>query len=152
MKIKKNLSLFISLLTFSLLTFSSSCSERNETVNCFPNSVIDVSTNLNLQPYINDLQQKGWCEINEQQCGTRGLILVKNGNNNPYVFDKNAPHICPDENTTLEVRDNTYIYCPKDGATWILRDGTPSAIANIPPKRYYVSFYNSATGQISITN
>lgn len=153
MKLKKNISIFTLILTFSLLSFNSSCSERNETVSCFPNSIISVDTNLNLQPYINDLQQKGWCYINEQQCGTRGLILIKNptGTGNPYVYDRNAPHICPDSDTTLEVKDNTYIICPKDGATWF-PNGTPSTISNVPPKRYYVSYYNASTGQISITN
>lgn len=151
MKIKKIIPIFTLLLTFSLLTYNTSCSNRNETVSCFPDSIISVETNLNLQPYITELQQKGWCYINEQQCGTRGLILVKNLNGQIYVFDRNAPHLCPDGNTTLEVKDNTYIICPKDGATWILRDGTPSTVANVPPKRY-TSNYNNSTGQISIYN
>ncbi|WP_051878947.1 hypothetical protein [Chryseobacterium sp. FH1] len=153
MKLKKNISIFTLILTFSLLTFNSSCSERNETVSCFPNTLVSVSTNLNLQPYINNLQQKGWTYIDEQQAGTRGLILVKNLNGQIYVFDRNAPHICPSSDTTLDVVNNQKIVCPKDGAEWIMSSGQPinDQTKGVAPKRYMFD-YNPSTGQISIYN
>jgi len=102
--------------------------------------------------YYSKLQQDGWCYINEQQCGTRGLILVKSLNGQIYVFDRNSPQLCPSQDTTLEVIENTYIYCPKDEAKWMM-NGSPvnDQTKGISPKRYFVN-YNDSTGQISISN
>ena len=148
MKIFSALKAFFILLVFSLLSLVISCESRADTVSCFPSQIINVQLNLNLPAYANDLNTKGWIYINEQQSGTRGLILVKTGTGFK-VYDRNAPHLCPDANTTLEVQNNIKIVCPKDGAEWILQDGTPIKGSGLPPKSYDYS-YNAATGIISI--
>ena len=148
MKIFSVLKAFFILLVFSLLSLVISCESRAETVSCFPSQIINVQLNLNLPAYAIDLNTKGWIYINEQQSGTRGLILVKTGTGFK-VYDRNAPHLCPDTNTTLEVKDDIKIVCPKDGAEWILQDGTPIKGSGLPPKSYDYS-YNAATGIISI--
>ena len=148
MKIFSALKTFFILLIFSLLSLVISCESRAETVSCFPSQIINVQLNLNLPAYANDLNTKGWIYINEQQSGTRGLILVKTGTSFK-VYDRNAPHLCPDTNTTLEVQNNIKIVCPKDGAEWILQDGTPIKGSGLSPKFYEYS-YNTATGIISI--
>ena len=146
MKIFSVLKAFFILLVFSLLSLVISCESRAETVSCFPSQIINVQLNLNLPAYAIDLNTKGWIYINEQQSGTRGLILVKTGTGFK-VYDRNAPHLCPDANTTLEVQNNIKIVCPKDGAEWILQDGTPIKGSGLPPKLYEYS-YNAATGII----
>ena len=148
MKIFSVLKAFFILLVFSLLSLVISCESRADTVNCFPSQIINVQLNLNLPAYAIDLNTKGWIYINEQQSGTRGLILVKTGTGFK-VYDRNAPHLCPDANTTLIVQDRIKIVCPKDGAEWILQDGTPIKGSGLPPKSYDYS-YNAATGIISI--
>ena len=148
MKIFSALKTFFILLIFSLLSLVISCESRADTVSCFPSQIINVQLNLNLPVYANDLNTKGWIYINEQQSGTRGLILVKTGTGFK-VYDRNAPHLCPDANTTLEVQNNIKIVCPKDSAEWILQDGTPIKGSGLPPKSYDYS-YNAATGIISI--
>ena len=148
MKIFSVLKAFFILLVFSLLSLVISCESRADTVNCFPSQIINVQLNLNLPAYAIDLNTKGWIYINEQQSGTRGLILVKTGTSFK-VYDRNAPHLCPDTNTTLEVQDNIKIVCPKDGAEWILQDGTPIKGSGLPPKSYDYS-YNAATGELLI--
>ena len=148
MKIFSALKTFFILLIFSLLSLVISCESRAETVSCFPSQIINVQLNLNLPAYAIDLNTKGWIYINEQQSGTRGLILVKTGTGFK-VYDRNAPHLCPDTNTTLEVQNNIKIICPKDGAEWILQDGTPIKGSGLPPKSYDYS-YNAATGDLLI--
>ena len=148
MKIFSVLKAFFILLVFSLLSLVISCESRAETVSCFPSQIINVQLNLNLPAYANDLNTKGWIYINEQQSGTRGLILVKTGTGFK-VYDRNTPHLCPDANTTLEVQNNIKIVCPKDGAEWILQDGTPIKGTGLPPKSYDYS-YNAATGDLLI--
>jgi hypothetical protein len=148
MKIFSVLKAFFILLVFSLLSLVISCESRAETVSCFPSQIINVQLNLNLPAYAIDLNTKGWIYINEQQSGTRGLILVKTGTGFK-VYDRNAPHLCPDTNTTLEVQNNIKIICPKDGAEWILQDGTPIKGSGLPPKSYDYS-YNAATGDLLI--
>ena len=148
MKIFSVLKAFFLLLVFSLLSLVISCESRAETVSCFPSQIINVQLNLNLPAYAIDLNTKGWIYINEQQSGTRGLILVKTGTGFK-IYDRNAPHLCPDANTTLEVKDNIKIVCPKDSAEWILQDGTPIKGSGLPPKSYDYS-YNAATGDLLI--
>ena len=148
MKIFSVLKAFFILLVFSLLSLVISCESRAETVSCFPSQIINVQLNLNLPAYAIDLNTNGWIYINEQQSGTRGLILVKTGTGFT-VYDRNAPHLCPDANTTLIVQDRIKIVCPKDGAEWILQDGTPIKGSGLPPKSYDYS-YNDAKVIISI--
>lgn len=150
MKTKKNASLFILLLTFSLLTLSNACSERNETVNCFPNALVSVQLNLNLPSYYKLQNIGSWVYVNEVGSGTRGLIVVR-VTNGFKVYDRNAPHLCPDNETTLEVRNETTIHCPKDDAEWILITGQPTSVAKIAPKTYPYS-YDPNTNILSIYN
>ncbi|RQO33168.1 hypothetical protein DBR39_23540 [Chryseobacterium sp. KBW03] len=133
------LSIF-SLLIFSNLTINS-CGSREDTVSCFPNTPINVSLNLNLPAYYALNNINGWIYVNEQQSGTRGLIIVRTANGFK-VYDRNAPHICPDNNTTLEVKDNIAILCPQDNTRWILSTGQPESGAktSLPPKTYPYSY------------
>lgn len=139
---------FFILLTFSLLNLNS-CNTQ-DTVSCFPNAPVNVSINLNLPAYNNLNQPGGWIYLNlEGSTGTRGLIVVRRSDTQFMAYDRNAPHICPDNNTTLEVKNGTSIICPKDNAEWLLLTGDPTAVANIPPKTYAYN-YNPATKDLNI--
>ncbi|KPH11214.1 hypothetical protein [Chryseobacterium sp. ERMR1:04] len=141
------LSIF-TLLIFSNLTINS-CGSREDTVSCFPNAPISVILNLNLAAYYDLNNSGGWKYIDEQSSGTRGLIVVRGAGNIFKIYDRNAPHICPDSNTTLEVKDGITIVCPKDNAKWILFTGQPTAVANVPPKTYLYN-YDSASNVLNI--
>lgn len=147
MKIKKGLKLFYLILGLGVVSVIQTCGSREDTISCFPEQRISVQTNLNFANYRSNIERDGWTYINEHGAGTRGIILVKLGNRF-FAFDRNAPHICPDVNTTLEVEDDIKIVCPKDGAEWLI-DGTPSKISNLPPKKYNVN-YNPLTKDIQI--
>lgn len=125
--------------SINLLIFSSlvvfSCRTTEDTVNCFPSSPINVTLNLNLPAYQNLWVTGGWIYVDEQQSGTRGLIIVRTSTGFK-IYDRNAPHICPENNTTLNVENNIKIICPKDGAEWILLTGEPIAVAQTAPKTY----------------
>ena len=139
---------FLTILIFSALTINS-CGSNNDTASCFPSSPISVTINLNNAAYY-DLNYSGnWIYLNEQQCGTRGLIVVNTGSGFK-VFDRNAPHLCPDTNTTLEVKDNIAIICPKDNMKWML-NGTPESggTTSLPPKTYPYN-YDASTKTLSI--
>lgn len=149
---KKFSSVFVLFLIISSLTVVNSCSERNETVSCFPNSVISVQLDLRLPLYYKLQTVGAWEYINIDGSGTRGLIVVRT-TTGFKVYDRNAPHICPDTNTTLEVKNDTSVYCPKDGSQWILITGQPTdnSVAKIAPKTYAYSF-NSAANILDIYN
>ena len=119
-------------------------------MNCFPDLPVNVILNLNLPAYYNLQNVNGWIYVNQQESGTRGLIVVRT-TNGFKVYDRNAPHICPDSNTTLSVENNIKMVCPKDGAEWILLTGEPIKIASIAPKTYRYNF-DSATGILTIFN
>ncbi|GGG66832.1 hypothetical protein [Epilithonimonas arachidiradicis] len=152
MKTKKIASLFALFLIISVLSINNSCSERNETVSCFPNSTIAVQLNLTLPLYYKLQTVGSWVYVNEVGAGTRGLIAVRT-TSGFKVYDRNAPHICPDTDTTLEVKNDTSIYCPKDGSQWILITGQPTdnSVAKIAPKTYGYSF-DANTNILSIYN
>ena len=138
MKRKISILLFPILLIFSSLNLHS-CNSREETVSCFPNVPINVVLNLNLPAYYDLQNTNGYIYVNEQQCGTRGLIVVKT-TNGFKVYDRNAPHICPDINTTLVVENNIKIVCQKDNESWILITGEPKKKKKIAPKTYRYNF------------
>ena len=135
MKRRINASLLVLALIISTLFISNSCSSRDETVSCFPDVNINVVLNLNLPAYQNLQTVGGWIYVDEQSSGTRGLIVVRT-TNGFKIYDRNAPHICPDGNTTLMVENNIKIMCPKDGAEWILLTGEPIKISQLAPKTY----------------
>ncbi|MDN3607360.1 hypothetical protein [Kaistella yonginensis] len=138
---------FTIILLFSVLN-SSSCSSREETVSCFPSAPINLVLNLNLPAYFTLQNVGGWMYINEQQSGTRGLIIART-TNGFKVYDRNAPHICPDSDTTLSVENDIKIICPKDGAEWITITGEPTKIAQVSPKTYLYS-YDTNTKILSV--
>ncbi|MGS0747791.1 hypothetical protein [Halpernia sp. GG3] len=150
MKTKTSLVLILITLIFSALLITNSCGNRQDTVSCFPNSPISVNLNLSLPAYQNLQNVGGYIYVNEQSSGTRGLIVVRT-TNSFKVYDRNAPHICPGSNTTLEVKDNIKVICPSDGAEWILITGEPINISKVPPKTYPVN-YDSSTNILSIFN
>lgn len=137
---KRRISILLSsiLLIFSTLNLNS-CGNREETVSCFPNIPINVTLNLNLPAYFDLQNVNGWIYVNQQESGTRGLIVVRT-TTGFKVYDRNAPHICPDNNTTLNVEGNIKIVCPKDNAEWILITGEPIKVSQIAPKTYRYSF------------
>lgn len=143
--------------TFIFLIFSililNNCSDRADTVSCFPRVQISVQINTTLPLYQKLQYDGGWVYVDEVGAGTRGLIIIRTSNGFK-IYDRNAPHICPDVNTTLEVKNETKIYCPKDGAEWILLTGQPlevngKYITNVPPKTYPYA-YDTSSGVISI--
>lgn len=129
------------ILIASTLIISKSCSSRDDTVNCFPEVNINVVLNLNLPAYQNLQNAGGWIYVDEQSSGTRGLIVVR-ATTGFKIYDRNPPHICPDNNTTLVVENNVKIICPKDGAEWILISGDPTKISPLPPKTYSYTINN----------
>lgn len=144
------LSIFILLISSNLSI--NSCGSREDTVNCFPSNPINVTLNLNLPAYSALNYDDGWIYVNEQQSGTRGLIIVRVGNSFK-IYDRNAPHLCPDDHTTLEVtKDNLAILCPKDGTKWILRTGMPQegAKTGLPPKTYTTYNYDSVSKTLNV--
>ena len=138
MKRKFSLTLFAFILIFSALNITA-CKEREETVNCFPRVPINVTLNLSLPAYFNLQSVGGWIYVNQQESGTRGLIIVKTSTGF-NVYDRNAPHICPGNDTTLNVENNIKIVCPADGAEWILLTGQPTKISPIATKTYRYNF------------
>lgn len=130
-------SLIISLfLIFSFLV--NACAERDGTINCFPHQIINAQILLNGYPKL--LTQQWDYTKGEIGTGNRGLIIFFNGSSYT-IYDRNTPHLCPDTNTTLEVIKDSdgflKIYCPKDGAKWLLQNGQPNNTqASGIPKRY----------------
>lgn len=130
-----------------ILIFSSlSCADRDGTVSCFPRQIIDFEVNLNGSTYYQLNNPEGYVYTKgEYGTGTRGLIIFNSNSGNGFLaYDRNAPHLCPDgEETTLEVIKDTdgflKIYCPKDGAKWLLQNGQPLEKASVPAKQYRVS-------------
>ena len=135
MKRKINAPILVLTLIISTLFITNSCSSRDETVSCFPDVNINVVLNLNLPAYQNLQTVGGWIYVDEQSSGTRGLIVVRT-TNGFKIYDRNAPHICPDGSTTLIVENSIKIVCPKDGAEWILLTGEPIKISQLAPKTY----------------
>ena len=137
-------------LIFNTLHIFKSCGTENDTVSCFPDSVISLRININLPAYTDLQYVGGWIYVDQQSSGTRGLIVVRTASGFK-VYDRNAPHICPDTDTTLEVVDNIKIVCPADNAQWILLTGQPASVASIAPKTYSYS-YDSSSGNLTIYN
>ncbi|ADX68212.1 hypothetical protein [Weeksella virosa] len=121
--------------TFFVSSIFSSC-ESDTHNDCVPRVNVSLTLNTNLPEY-SVLNSPGrWIYVGGEGAGTRGLIIVSIGNDRYKAWDRNAPHLCPDVNTTLEVVDGIKIVCPKDGAEWNINTGQPIKIANRPPMEY----------------
>ena len=138
------------LLAFSALKTLNSCSNREETTSCFPNQFISVQLNLSLPSYYPLNNIGGWIYVSEQQSGTRGLIVYRT-NDGFKIYDRNAPHICPSTDTTLEVENGSLKKKKKDNAKWFLNSGAPASISPYPLKQYFYN-YNSSTNILNIYN
>lgn len=139
------------LLIFSILKILNSCGNREETTSCFPNQLISVQINISHPAYYQLQNVGGWVYISEQQSGTRGLIIYRASATSFKIYDRNAPHICPDTNTTLEVEGGTLVICKKDNAKWFLMSGAPAEVSPYALKQYYYSF-NSSSNILNIYN
>ncbi len=123
------------LLMVGMLSFTTACSENDGQRSCNPEYSISASINVNL-PLYSDLENVGWTYVGGQGTGTRGIIVVKTSSGGYKAYDRNAPHLCPSTHSTLEVVDDIKLYCPEDGAEWILLTGEPIKIANRSPRVY----------------
>jgi nitrite reductase/ring-hydroxylating ferredoxin subunit len=129
--------LILHVLLISQLFLFIECENGNKTISCFPNSSISYSADLNLPQFQKLASIGGYASIEAGPLtGTNGLILVRIGTNQFKAYDRNPPHICPGSNTRLEVKDDIYLYCPEDGAKWILTTGQPLEIADRSAKEY----------------
>jgi len=116
-----------SIWVFVLMVFTlvfTGCREDDGQKSCNPEYVVAASININL-PLYSELETRGWTYVNGEGTGTKGIIVVKLTNGAYKAYDRNAPHICPTPNSRLEVIDDTKMYCPQDGAEWILLTGGP---------------------------
>lgn len=127
-----------------------SCQNREHLVDCFPLSFIHVDIHLDLPIYHKIRNIGGWMNITQSESGTQGLIVVRTSSGF-LAFDRNAPHICPSDNTILQVKNNIKIVCPADGAEWMLLTGEPIKGTNRPLKQYPTQL-NSSGNILSIYN
>ncbi len=116
------------------LVFTASCSDDDGQKNCNPEYLISASINVIL-PLYSELETRGWTYVGGEGTGTRGIIVVKT-TSGYKAYDRNAPHICPTTNSTLEVLDDIKLYCAEDGAEWILLTGQPIHTADRAPRVY----------------
>ena len=132
---KKYIRFAVLTLTVVLTSVFISC--ENDTENsCVPHTIISRTLNLNLPLYSPLLNPGGWVYVDGEGAGTRGLVVMNAGNNRFMAYDRNAPHMCPRENSTLEVVHDIKLYCPQDGAEWNLYTGEPIKISSKPPTIY----------------
>jgi hypothetical protein len=154
---KKFASVFALFLIISILSINNSCSERNETVSCFPNSIISVTINLNSAHYFKLQNVGGWVyTLGEVGTGTNGLIIYR-ATSGFMIYDRNAPHLCPDQEKTILEVDNggTFVSCPKDRAKWALFNGQRQQGEVVPSadlKTYRNYYFNPSTNTLLIYN
>ena len=117
-----------------VIGFTISCNDDDGQKSCNPEYAISASINVIL-PLYSELETRGWTYVGGEGTGTRGLIVVKT-TSGYKAYDRNAPHICPTANSTLEVIDDIKLYCEEDGAEWILLTGEPILIADRAPRVY----------------
>ncbi|MGB6082767.1 MAG: hypothetical protein WBF63_00975 [Moheibacter sp.] len=131
LNILRGFGIFVLLFSFSFLM---SCDSDDGQKSCNPEYMISASINVNL-PLYNEVETRGWTYVGGEGTGTRGLILIKT-TSGYKAYDRNAPHICPTPDSTLEVVDDIKLYCPQDGAEWIMLTGEPILIADRAPRVY----------------
>lgn len=117
-----------------MIPIANACSDDDGQKSCNPEYNISASININL-PLYSQLETRGWTYVDGAGTGTKGVIVVK-VINGYKAYDRNAPHICPGPDTRLEVVDDIKLYCPQDGAEWILLTGEPLTIADRAPRTY----------------
>ena len=100
------------------MLFIASCSSDEGTVSCVPIGNVNRVINLNLPLYSNLNNPGAWIYVEGVNAGTRGLIVVNVGAGFK-VYDRNAPHICPTNKSTIYVQDDIKMVCEEDGAEWI---------------------------------
>ncbi|HJD86538.1 hypothetical protein NZD85_06240 [Empedobacter stercoris] len=133
----------------ALLLIFQSCNTDDGTVSCVPLTTVNVAINTTLPLYANLNNPGGWVYVNGTMAGTRGIIVVRTASGYK-AYDRNAPHICPTEKSTLYVEEDIKIVCKEDGAEWMLLTGQPTKVANRAPRTYQV--YATQNGVITITN
>jgi nitrite reductase/ring-hydroxylating ferredoxin subunit len=133
----------------TLLLFFNSCKTDDGTLSCVPITTVSVTINVNLPLYSNLNNPGGWVYVNGATAGTRGIIVVRTASGYK-AYDRNAPHICPGEKTTLYVKNDISIVCEADNAEWILLTGQPTKVANRAPRTYQVIV--NSNGTLLITN
>ncbi len=114
--------------------FAVSCNDDDGQKDCNPEYLISASINVIL-PLYSELETRGWTYVGGEGTGTRGIIVVKT-TSGYKAYDRNAPHICPTPNSTLEVVDDIRLFCEEDGAEWILLTGQPIHTADRAPRVY----------------
>lgn len=94
-------------------------------VSCLPRTEVNASYSL-LMPYFANLYNpNGYVVLTPDGTnGTRGMIIINTGSGY-RAYDRNAPHLCPDTHTTLQVENDMKLVCPADGAEWLLLTGAP---------------------------
>ncbi|WP_068595492.1 hypothetical protein [Vaginella massiliensis] len=141
---RKYIIFLIFAVSVGFLSTLSSC-ENNTENNCVPHTIISKVLNLNLPLYSPLQNPGGWVYVDGEGAGTRGLVVINTGANRFMVYDRNAPHMCPRENSTLVVVDDIKLYCPQDEAEWNLFTGEPIKIANRPPTMYRAVYQGNNT-------
>ncbi len=101
------------LLAFSALKTLNSCSNREETTSCFPNQFISVQLNLSLPSYYPLTTFGGWVYIFRTAIWEPRLNRLSRTNDGFKIYDRNAPHICPSTDTTLEVEMEAWSFVKK---------------------------------------
>ncbi|WP_322969043.1 hypothetical protein [Faecalibacter sp. LW9] len=124
------------------------CKTDDGTVSCVPFTTVSRTINLNLPLYVNLNNPGGWAYIDGINSGSRGLIVVNTGIGFK-AYDRNAPHICPTQNSTIYVKDDIKMVCDEDGSEWILTTGQPTKLANRAPRTYQAILNGN---QLIITN
>ncbi len=127
------------------------CNSDDGTVSCVPNTIVNVSININLPLYSNLNNPGGWVYVNGTMAGTRGIIVVRTASGYK-AYDRNAPHICPTEKSTLVVKEDFFIECEVDGAKWALINGMPIKDTKAVRDMRTYQVYASPNGVITITN
>lgn len=122
--------------TVLILGILNGCSDDDGQKDCNRQYNIAASINVNLPLYNNLEIGSGWAPVDGEGTGTNGLIVVKLTDGTYRAYDRNAPHICPTANSRLEVIDDIKLFCPEDGAEWILLTGQPIKIADRAPRIY----------------
>lgn len=134
-----------------LLLIFQSCNTDDGTVSCVPLTTVNVAINTTLPLYANLNNPGGWVYVNGTMAGTRGIIVVRTASGYK-AYDRNAPHICPTEKSTLVVKEDFFIECEVDGAKWALINGMPIKDTKAVRDMRTYQVYATQNGVITITN